>query len=161
MASLFHVLLHPSMVLFSWQRQSSKRKRASMWRLLRPTFRRDTASLLLRSIDQSKSLVSANPRDGEINCTSWSEELQHPIGKGYGYRQGNSCGHFGNLPQEETNTYQICFVSNVLHVIIITPSHGFYYPHMTEEEAHVSAFAISNSYRGQKHDSKWEKNSAG
>lgn len=72
---------------------------------LGPGFRRGTVSLLLHSIGQSKSLTSANPSAGEINCTSRSEELQHPIAKRYGYGQGDRRGHFGNLPQEETNSH--------------------------------------------------------
>lgn len=40
-------------------------------------------------------------------------------------------------------------MSNALHLVVTTPSHGFHYPHIIEEETHASDFAISNSYRGQ------------
>ena len=52
------------------------------------------------------------------------------------------------LLQEGTNIKYVLL--DALHLIITTPSPGSYYPHTTE-------LAISNSYRGQKYNNKFEQ----
>lgn len=92
-----------------------------------------------------------------LDSTSWWEKLQHHIAKECECREGNKCGHFCNLPQEGANISFFFFCIKCPRLIITTPSHGFHYPHITEEEVYALVFAISNSYGVQTHNNKEEE----